>query len=110
MAEKVRRRKQREVNGVSGLRAIAVLFVLPWLDRSPVRSIRYKGLISKLALLAFVVAFCILGYLGVKQPTPGRTLVSQICTVTYFMYFLLMPFYTRMERTKPVPERVRVSH
>lgn len=90
--------------------AIAVLFVLPWLDRSPVRSIRYKGLISKLALLAFVIAFCILGYLGVKQPTPGRTLVSQICTVTYFMYFLLMPFYTRMERTKPVPERVRVSH
>lgn len=90
--------------------AIAILFVLPWLDRSPIRSIRYKGLISKLALVVFVISFCILGYLGVKQPTPGRTLVSQICTLLYFMYFLLMPVYTKIERTKPVPERVKVSH
>lgn len=90
--------------------AIAILFVLPWLDRSPVRSIRYKGLISKLALLVLVISFCILGYLGVKQPTPGRTLVSQICTVLYFSYFLFMPFYTKIERTKPLPERVKVSH
>ncbi|MNM42682.1 cytochrome b [compost metagenome] len=86
--------------------AIAVLFVLPWLDRSPVRSMRYKGWISKLFLLVFCVAFVILGVLGVLAPTPGRTLLSQVCTVLYFAYFLLMPFYTRLEKTKPVPERV----
>ncbi|EST15644.1 hypothetical protein EDP1_729 [Pseudomonas putida S610] len=86
--------------------AIAVLFVLPWLDRSPVRSMRYKGWISKLFLLVFCVAFIVLGVLGVLAPTPGRTLLSQVCTVLYFAYFLLMPFYTRLEKTKPVPERV----
>ncbi|NIF17127.1 cytochrome bc complex cytochrome b subunit [Pantoea sp. Cy-639] len=86
--------------------AIAVLFVLPWLDRSPVRSMRYKGWLSKVFLLVFCVAFIILGVLGVLAPTPGRTLLSQVCTVLYFAYFLLMPFYTRLEKTKPVPERV----
>ncbi|ANC04849.1 MULTISPECIES: cytochrome b [Pseudomonas] len=86
--------------------AIAVLFVLPWLDRSPVRSMRYKGWLSKIFLLVFCVAFIILGVLGVLAPTPGRTLLSQVCTVLYFAYFLLMPFYTRLEKTKPVPERV----
>ncbi|MFV3405561.1 MULTISPECIES: cytochrome b [Pseudomonas] len=86
--------------------AIAVLFVLPWLDRSPVRSMRYKGWLSKVWLLVFCVAFVILGILGVLAPTPGRTLLSQVCTVLYFAYFLLMPFYTRLEKTKPVPERV----
>lgn len=86
--------------------AIAVLFVLPWLDRSPVRSMRYKGWLSKVFLLVFCVAFVILGVLGVLAPTPGRTLLSQVCTVLYFAYFLLMPFYTRLEKTKPVPERV----
>ncbi|QNL89733.1 Ubiquinol-cytochrome c reductase cytochrome b subunit [Pseudomonas putida] len=86
--------------------AIAVLFVLPWLDRSPVRSMRYKGWLSKVFLLVFCIAFIILGVLGVLAPTPGRTLLSQVCTVLYFAYFLLMPFYTRLEKTKPVPERV----
>ena len=86
--------------------AIAVLFVLPWLDRSPVRSMRYKGWLSKTWLLVFCVSFVILGVLGVLAPTPGRTLLSQVCTVLYFAYFLLMPFYTRLEKTKPVPERV----
>jgi len=86
--------------------AIAVLFVLPWLDRSPVKSMRYKGWLSKLALLIFCLSFVILGVLGVMSPTPGRTLLSQVCTVLYFAYFILMPFYTRLERTKPVPERV----
>lgn len=86
--------------------AIAVLFVLPWLDRSPVRSMRYKGWLSKVFLLVFCVSFVILGVLGVLAPTPGRTLLSQVCTVLYFAYFLLMPFYTRLEKTKPVPERV----
>lgn len=86
--------------------AIAVLFVLPWLDRSPVKSMRYKGWMSKIWLVIFCVSFVILGVLGVLAPTPGRTLLSQICTALYFAYFILMPFYTRMEKTKPVPERV----
>ncbi|GIZ12377.1 cytochrome bc complex cytochrome b subunit [Pseudomonas sp. NCCP-436] len=86
--------------------AIAVLFVLPWLDRSPVKSMRYKGWLSKIWLLVFCISFVILGVLGVLSPTPGRTLLSQICTILYFAYFILMPFYTRMEKTKPVPERV----
>ena len=86
--------------------AIAVLFVLPWLDRSPVKSMRYKGWLSKTWLLVFCVSFLILGVLGVLPPTDGRTLVARICTILYFAYFILMPFYTRMEKTKPVPERV----
>jgi len=86
--------------------AIAILFVLPWLDRSPVKSMRYKGWLSKIWLLVFCVSFVILGVLGVLAPTPGRTLLSQVCTTLYFAYFILMPFYTRMEKTKPVPERV----
>ncbi|WP_286239723.1 cytochrome b [Neptuniibacter halophilus] len=86
--------------------AIAILFVLPWLDRSPVKSIRYKGMMSKLMLVLFCISFVILGYLGVVASTPTRTLVAQICTAVYFAYFFLMPFYTKMESTKPVPERV----
>ena len=86
--------------------AIAVLFVLPWLDRSPVKSIRYKGWMSKLWLVIFCVCFVVLGVLGAIPATPGRTLLSQVCTVLYFAFFILMPFYTRMEKTKPVPERV----
>ncbi|KAA0873916.1 cytochrome b [Nitrincola tapanii] len=86
--------------------AIAILFVLPWLDRSPVKSMRYKGIISKLFLAVFAVSFVILSILGALPSTDGRTLVAQICTVLYFAFFLLMPFYTRMESTKPVPQRV----
>ncbi|BFT59473.1 cytochrome bc complex cytochrome b subunit [Pseudomonas moorei] len=86
--------------------AIAVLFVLPWLDRSPVKSMRYKGWLSKIWLWVFCIAFVILGVLGVLAPTPERTLLSQVCTILYFAYFILMPFYTRLEKTKPVPERV----
>ncbi|NVK43319.1 MAG: cytochrome bc complex cytochrome b subunit [Oceanospirillaceae bacterium] len=86
--------------------AIAILFVLPWLDRSPVKSLRYKGMASKIMLAIFAVSFVILGYLGVVASTPTRTLIAQICTALYFAYFLLMPIYTRMESTKPVPERV----
>ncbi|MFV1871738.1 MAG: cytochrome b [Oleiphilus sp.] len=86
--------------------AIAILFVLPWLDKSPVKSMRYKGWISKLALALLVVSFAILGYLGVVVSTPGRTLLAQVLTVIYFAYFILMPWYTSIEKTKPVPERV----
>jgi len=86
--------------------AIAVLFVLPWLDRSPVKSMRYKGWMSKVALILFCISFIILGVLGVLAPTPERTLVSRICTIIYFAYFFLMPFYTKLEKTKVVPQRV----
>lgn len=81
--------------------AIAVMFVLPWLDRSPVRSIRYKGWISKLMLALFAASFVTLGVLGVLPSTGTRTLVAQLCTVIYFAYFLLMPIYTRLEKQNP---------
>ncbi|MFZ5843485.1 MAG: cytochrome b [Pseudomonadota bacterium] len=88
--------------------AIAVLFVLPWLDRNPVKSIRYRGWPYKLALTLFVIAFIILGVLGAMQPTDAKTALAQVCTVIYFAFFLLMPFYTKWEQrfNKPVPERV----
>lgn len=86
--------------------AIAILFVLPWLDRSPVKSIRYKGIWSKIFLSAFVVSFIVLGYLGLLPPTPFRTILAQVMTVVYFAFFILMPWYTRYEKTLPVPERV----
>lgn len=86
--------------------AIAMLFVLPWLDRSPVKSMRYKGWMSRVGLLVFCLSFLTLGVLGIVPPTPTRTVLAQLCTVQYFACFILMPFYTRIERTKPVPGRV----
>jgi ubiquinol-cytochrome c reductase cytochrome b subunit len=86
--------------------AIAMLFLLPWLDRSPVKSIRYKGPLFKIALALFVISFIILGILGVLPPTEERTLLAQVCAVVYFAFFLLMPIYSSIDSTKPVPERV----
>jgi ubiquinol-cytochrome c reductase cytochrome b subunit len=86
--------------------SVLVFFFLPWLDRSPVKSIRYRGPLYKSALVIFVISFFVLGYLGVLPPTPGRTLVAQICTILYFLFFLLMPIYTAIDRCKPEPERV----
>jgi ubiquinol-cytochrome c reductase cytochrome b subunit len=86
--------------------AIAIMFVLPWLDRSPVNSWRYKGWMTKVAIFSFAIAFLVLGYLGASPATPGRTMVAQFFTVVYFAFFLLMPWYTKAEKTKPVPERV----
>lgn len=74
--------------------AIAILFVLPWLDRSKVKSIRYRGWIPRVMLMAFAAMFVVLGYLGVKAPTEGRTLLSQIATTFYFAYFVTMPVWT----------------
>ncbi|HJV27058.1 MAG TPA: cytochrome bc complex cytochrome b subunit [Aromatoleum sp.] len=93
--------------GVVGMgAAVVVIAFLPWLDRSPVKSIRYKGGLFKGILAVFLVAFFTLGYLGVLPPTPGRTLVAQICSVIYFGFFLLMPWYSKMDKCKPEPERV----
>ncbi len=87
--------------------AIAILFVLPWLDRCEVKSIRYRGWSYKVALAVFVVSFVSLGYLGAHVPTPLKTILAQVFSALYFGFFLLMPFYTRYEKTKPVPNRVR---
>lgn len=85
---------------------IAIMFVLPWLDRSRVRSVRYKGTASKIAIVIFVISFTGLGYLGSEPVSHLYTLLARIFTVAYFAFFLLMPFYTLFENTKPVPERV----
>ncbi len=86
--------------------SVVIFFFLPWLDKSPVKSIRYRGPIYKTMLTLFVIAFLTLGWLGTKPPTELRTLMAQIGTVVYFAFFLAMPFYSRMDKTKPVPDRV----
>jgi len=91
-----------------------LFFFLPWLDRSPIRSIRYRGPRFKFALYAFVVSFLVLGYLGVKPPNDtdlvffNNTVWAQVFTTVYFAFFLLMPFYTKWDKdeNRPVPERV----
>jgi ubiquinol-cytochrome c reductase cytochrome b subunit len=86
--------------------AIVVLFLLPWLDRSEVKSIRYRGGIYKKALFLFVISFFVLGYLGTQAPTPTLTIMARVFTVIYFGFFLLMPIYTRWEKVKPVPKKL----
>ena len=86
--------------------SLVILFFLPWLDRSPVKSIRYRGWIFKTALAIFIAAFFLLGWLG-TQPAEGiNTILAQISMFIYFGFFLLMPIYTRLDSTKPVPERL----
>src|SRR5574343_114871 len=93
--------------GVVAMGASVVIFAfLPWLDRSPVKSIRYRGPIYKTLLTIFVICFLILGYLGTLSPSPMGELVSQICSVFYFGFFLAMPWWSRMDKFKPVPDRV----
>ena len=86
--------------------AIVVMFLLPWLDRSPVKSIRYRGALYKWALALFVVAFIVLSYLGTQSVSDTKTWLARIFSVIYFAFFILMPWYTRMDKTKPEPERV----
>ncbi len=92
--------------------AIFLFFLLPWLDRSPVKSIRYRGWMFKTALTVFVVSFVLLGYLGTKNPQAVDLFLftnvrwAQLCYFLYFAFFLLMPIYTKLDRVKPVPERV----
>src|SRR5258706_5046226 len=97
--------------------SVMIFFLLPWLDRGAVKSIRYRGPIYKGALALFVVAFLILGYLGTEPinlwgqfgvwlgGADRATVVARIFTVIYFLFFLLMPWYTRIDKTKPEPER-----
>src|SRR6266704_1541920 len=86
--------------------SVMIFFFLPWLDRSPVKSIRYKGPITKTAIALFVIAFFVLGYLGTQAVTEERTLAAQIGTAVYFLFFFLMPWYSRMDKCRPEPERV----
>ena len=86
--------------------AIAVFFFLPWLDRSPVKSIRYRGILCKLALAVFIISFLVLGYLGTQPATPTLTNFARVFSVLYFAFFVFMPIYTKLDKTKPVPERV----
>ncbi len=92
--------------------AIALFFVLPWLDRSPVKSIRYRGWMYKTALTLFVISFVVLGFLGMKNPQKvdlfwfPNLVWAQIFFFVYFAFFLLMPWYTKWDKTKPEPERV----
>ena len=86
--------------------SIVVLFLLPWLDRCKVRSVRYRSTLHKLNIAQFVVCFIILGVLGVLPSTPTLTLIAQICTLGYFGFFVLLFFYSKNESTKPLPERV----
>jgi ubiquinol-cytochrome c reductase cytochrome b subunit len=103
--------------------AIAIMFVLPWLDRSKVKSWRYKGMGTTVALYSFAISFLVLGYLG-AIPSSGYFLssflhheifwlenndVSQYLTVVYFLFFILMPIYTSVEKTKPEPDRVTMK-
>ena len=74
--------------------AIAILFVLPWLDKSKVKSIRYKGFMPRILLMMFAAMFVVLGYLGLKSPTEGRTLLAQLAMVFYFAYFITMPIWS----------------
>ncbi len=108
--------------GVAAMGLSVMIFaLLPWLDRSPVKSIRYRGTLYKRWLAIFVISFIVLGYLGTKPsniwgefPTDmllvggayRATIVARIFTISYFLFFILMPWYSARDKTKPVPERV----
>jgi ubiquinol-cytochrome c reductase cytochrome b subunit len=94
--------------------AVVILFFVPWLDRSPVKSIRYRGPYYKTALALFVISFLVLGYLGVKPTdflgkaggTETAVILARLFTLIYFLFFILMPWYSRIDRHKPEPKRV----
>jgi ubiquinol-cytochrome c reductase cytochrome b subunit len=86
--------------------ATVIFFALPWLDRGKVKSIRYRGPIYKAFLASFVISFVGLGYLGLMPATPTYTLISQVLSVVYFAFFFLMPWYTKIDKCKHVPDRV----
>ena len=98
---------EAKVWGVVLMGAAVMIFIpLPWLDQSPVKSIRYKGGLFKSSLAIFVIDFIVLGYLGTEPVTTAGTLISQIFTMIYFAFFALMPWYSKMDKTRPEPQRV----
>ena len=86
--------------------SLLILFFLPWLDRSPVKSIRYRSPIYKWVLGVFVVSFVVLGWLGMEPVTPLNVFLARFFTVLYFAFFILMPWYTSIGKTKEVPNRL----
>jgi ubiquinol-cytochrome c reductase cytochrome b subunit len=86
--------------------AIILLALLPWIDRCKVRSVRYRSTVHKLNLVNFVISFAVLGVLGVLPATPLYTLFAQIASVAYFGYFIALWFYSKNEKTKPLPVRL----
>ncbi|MRT01229.1 cytochrome bc complex cytochrome b subunit [Ralstonia pickettii] len=86
--------------------SVVIFFFLPWLDQSPVKSIRYRPGFHKTLLIVFVIAFAVLGYLGIQPPSPVGSIISQVGTILYFAFFLAMPIWSQIGTFKPVPERV----
>ncbi len=86
--------------------SIVIMVFLHWLDRSKVKSIRYRGTLYKAFLAMFVVSFIGLGYVGTQEPTPTFNIIARVLGVMYFAFFILMPWYTTIDKTKPVPERI----
>ena len=86
--------------------SLLILFFLPWLDRSPVKSIRYRSPIYKWVLGIFVISFIMLGWLGMQPVTPLNVFLARVFTALYFAFFILMPWYTSIGKTKEVPERL----
>ncbi len=86
--------------------SVLTMFFLPWLDKSPVKSIRYRPSWHKAVIGVFVVDFVVLAYLGTEPPSPISNLISQIGTLFYFGFFWLMPWWSRLGECKPVPERI----
>jgi ubiquinol-cytochrome c reductase cytochrome b subunit len=84
-----------------------MLFLVPWLDRSPVKSIRYRGLLAKVMLGAFALSFLWLGKIGSGPGTdPSEVIIGRLLTFLYFAFFITMPLWTRLDKTRPMPERV----
>ena len=86
--------------------ATLILFLLPWLDRSPVKSIRYRSTFSKVMIALFTVSFLVLMWLGMQSGSATQTLIARILTAFYFGFFIFMPWWSRIGNTKPVPDRV----
>ena len=87
--------------------AIAILFLVPWLDKAKVKSVRYRGWISKVALGVLAISFVWLGKIGAGPGTdPVETIIGRVLTFLYFAFFITMPLWTKLDKTKPVPERV----
>jgi ubiquinol-cytochrome c reductase cytochrome b subunit len=96
----------KNIGALAMLIGVLAYFFLPWLDRSPVKSIRYRGWIFKAFLALFTVSFLALMYLGMQTPQGIYLPLSRVFTATYLAFFLLMPWYTKIDPVKPVPERV----
>ena len=96
----------QRLGALAMLLAIVAFFFLPWLDRSPVKSIRYKGWMSRVALGVFVVSFVGLGFMGMRPPEGIYVILGRTFAVLYFLFWILMYWYSKYDRVKPVPERV----